>query len=83
MYSGSYCLHDAFPFNPVSPTVRTSQSAMPASGQFFPDLNSALAAREIKPASFLNEHVHNKTTSLHALIQMLTVFKEEKQGQNS
>ena len=57
---------DAFPFNPISPTLRTLQSAMPASSQLVSDFNSAYAAGEMKLMSFLKERVYSKTTlSIH------------------
>ena len=48
------CMHefDLFPFTPASPTLRTLESAMPASSQLVADFNSAHAAGEIKLAGF-------------------------------
>ncbi len=70
---------DSFPFNIASPTLRTLQSAMPASSQLVADFNSAHAAGEMKLAGFLKERVYSKTTSLHAhvpLSKRLTFAKE-------
>ncbi len=90
------CMHefDSFPFNPASPTLRTLQSAMPASSQLVADFNSAHAAGEMKLAGFLKERIYSKTTSLHARVPLskrLTFAKEpciekikgESQGKNS
>ena len=70
---------DLFPFTPASPTLRTLESAMPASSQLVADFNSAHAAGEIKLAGFLRERVYSKTTSLHARVPLskrLTFAKE-------
>ena len=66
------CMHklDSFPFNPASHTLRTLESAMPASSQLVADFNSAHAAGEIKFAEFLKEQVYSKTTSLHACVPL-------------
>lgn len=78
------CMHefDSFPFNPASPTLRTLQSAMPASDELIADFNSAHAAGEEKLTSFLQERVFSKKTSLHAPIPLskrLTFAKEPKE----
>ena len=51
------CMHefDSFPFDPSSPTLRTLQSATPASAELVADFNSAHAAGEEKLTSFLQE----------------------------
>jgi len=70
---------DSFPFNLTSTTLRTLQSAMPASSQLVADFNSAHAAGEMKLEGFLKERVYSKTTSLHAsvpLTKRLTFYKE-------
>ena len=61
---------DAFPFNPISPTLRTLQSAMPASSQLVSNFNSAYAAGEMKLMSFLKEWVYSKTTSIHTRVPL-------------
>ena len=61
---------DSFPFNPASTTLRTLQSAMPASSQLVADFNSAHAAGEIKLAGFLKERVYSKTTSIHTRVPL-------------
>ena len=61
---------DTFPFNPISPTLRTLQSAMPASSQLVSDFNSAYAAGEMKLMSFLKERVYSKTTSIHTRVPL-------------
>ncbi len=42
------CMHefDSFPFDPASPTLRTLQSAIPASDVLIVDFNSAHAGEE-------------------------------------
>ena len=44
------CMHefDSFPFDPSSPTLRTLQSATPASDELVADFNSARAAGDGK-----------------------------------
>ena len=67
------------PFDPALPTLRTLQSAMPASGKLVADFNSASAAGEETLTSFLRERVFSKNTSLHAsvpLSKLLTFAKE-------
>ncbi|CAL8290919.1 unnamed protein product [Merluccius merluccius] len=51
------CMHEfnSFPFNPVSPTLCTLQSAMPASDEFIVNFNSARAVAEEKLTSFLQD----------------------------
>ena len=61
---------DSFPFNPASTTLRTLQSAMPASSQLVADFNSAHAAGEMKLAGFLKERVYSKTTSIHTHVPL-------------
>ncbi|KAJ8375166.1 hypothetical protein SKAU_G00057460 [Synaphobranchus kaupii] len=56
----------SFPFDPASPTLRTLQSAMPASDELIADFNSAHAAGEEKLTRFLQDRVFSKNTSLHA-----------------
>lgn len=79
---------DCFPFDPASPTLRTLQSAMPASNELVADLNSAHAAGEEKLTSFLRDRVFSKTISLYApvpLSKRLTFSKRpvtEKPGEN-
>jgi len=48
------CMHefDSFPFDPISPIIRTLQSAMPASNELIADFNSALASGEEKLTRF-------------------------------
>ena len=67
------------PFDPALPTLRTLQSAMPASGKLVADFNSASAAGEETLTSFLRERVFSKNTSLHASVPLskrLTFAKE-------
>ncbi len=66
------CLNefDSFPFDPASLTLRTLQSAMPASDNLIVDFNSAHAAGEKKLTSFLEERVFSKCTSLHARVPL-------------
>ena len=64
------------PFDPALPTLRTLQSAMPASGKLVADFNSASAAGEETLTSFLRQRVFN---SLHASVPLskrLTIAKE-------
>ena len=61
---------DSFPFNPASTTLRTLQSAMPASSQLVAGFNSAHAAEEMKLAGFLKERVYSKTTSIHTRVPL-------------
>ena len=61
------------------PTLRTLQSAMPASGKLVADFNSTRAAGKEKCTSFLRERVFSKNTSLHASVRLrkrLTFAKE-------
>ena len=70
---------DCLPFDPASPTLRTVQSAMPASRKLVADFNSARAAGEDTLTSFLRERVFSKNTSLHASVPLskrLTFAKE-------
>ena len=64
------CMHefDSFPFDPSSPTLRTLQSAMPASDEPIADFNSAHAAGEEKLTGSLQERVLNKDTSIHTRV---------------
>ena len=64
------CMHefDSFPFDPDSPTLRTLQSAMPASDALIADFNSAHAAGEEKLTCLLQDRIFSKNTSLHARI---------------
>ena len=66
------CMHefDSFPFNPASPTLRTLQSAIPASDQLVVDFNSAHATGEEKLISFLQDWVFSKKTSPHAHVPL-------------
>ncbi|KAK1902008.1 U3 small nucleolar RNA-associated protein 10 [Dissostichus eleginoides] len=66
------CMHefDTFPFDTASTTLRTLQSAMPASDELVADFNSAHAAGEKKLTHFLEERVFNKNTSLHAPVPL-------------
>lgn len=61
---------DSFPFDPASPTLRTIQSAMPASDQLTADFYSAHAAGEEKLTDFLRDRVFSKNTSLHARVPL-------------
>ena len=56
---------DSFPFDPASPTLRTLQSAMPASDKLTADFNSAHADGEKKLISFMQDRVFSKSASLH------------------
>ena len=56
---------DSFPFDPASPTLRTLQSAMPASDELTADFNSAHADGEKKLTRFIQDRVFSKSTSLH------------------
>ncbi|KAK1880410.1 U3 small nucleolar RNA-associated protein 10 [Dissostichus eleginoides] len=66
------CMHefDTFPFDTASTSLRTLQSAMPASDELVADFNSAHAAGEKKLTHFLEERVFNKNTSLHAPVPL-------------
>ena len=66
------CMHefDSFPFDPSSPTLRTLQSAMPASEELAADLTSAHATGEERLIKFLRERVFSKITSLHAPVPL-------------
>ncbi|KAL8590504.1 hypothetical protein ACOMHN_010940 [Nucella lapillus] len=66
------CMHefDSSPFDPSSPTLRTLQSAMPASDELVEDFNMALAAGEEKLTNFLQNRVFSKNTSLHAPVPL-------------
>ncbi|KAL8591125.1 hypothetical protein ACOMHN_063749 [Nucella lapillus] len=66
------CMHefDSSPFDPSSPTLRTLQSAMPASDELVEDFNMALAAGEEKLTNFLRNRVFSKNTSLHAPVPL-------------
>ena len=73
------CEFDSYPFDPASPTLRTLQSAMPASGELIADFNSAHTAGEEKPTNFLKDRVFSKNTSIHARVPLskrLTFAKE-------
>ncbi|KAI4813533.1 hypothetical protein KUCAC02_002772, partial [Chaenocephalus aceratus] len=56
------CMHefDTFPFDTASTTLRTLQSAMPASDELVADFNSAHAAGEKKLTHFLEERALSK-----------------------
>ena len=56
---------DSFPFDPASPTLRTLQSAMPASDELTAHFNSAHADGEKKLTSFMQDRVFSKSASLH------------------
>ena len=60
----------AFPFDASSPTLRTLQSAMPASDELIADFNSAHAAGERKLNNFLRDRVFSKNTSIHAPVPL-------------
>ena len=66
------CLHefDAFPFDISLPTLRTLQSAMPASAELVKDFRSAHSAGEVKVTKFLEERVFSKATSIHATVPL-------------
>ena len=78
---------DSFPFNPASPTLRTLQSAMPASDELILDFKSAHSAGEEKLNIFLQDRVFSKKKSLHAPVSLskrLTFSKDaciEKPGE--
>ena len=61
---------DSFPFNPASPTLRTLQSAMPASDELIADFKSAHSAGEEKLNIFLRDRVFSKNKSLHAPVSL-------------
>ena len=67
------CMHefDSFPFNLASPTLRSLQSAMPASDELIMVFNSAHAAGEEKLTKFLQDRVFSKNTSLHACVPLI------------
>ena len=70
---------DAYPFDPASTTLRTLQSAIPASDELVDDFNSAQAAGEEKLMSFLRDRVFSKNTSIYAhvpLSKRLTFAKQ-------
>jgi hypothetical protein len=78
---------NSFPFDHSSPTLRTLQSAMPASAELVADFNSAQSTGEEKLTSFMRERVFSKNTSLHAPVPLnkrLTFAKmpdKEKPGE--
>lgn len=61
---------DSFPFKLASLTLRTLQSAMPATDELVADFNSAQAAGELKLTGFLRERVFSKNTSLYAPVPL-------------
>ncbi|CAJ1050849.1 hypothetical protein KUCAC02_009112 [Xyrichtys novacula] len=61
---------DSLPFNPASPTLRTLQSAMPASDELVADFKSAHSAGEEKLNIFLRDRVFSKNKSLHAPVSL-------------
>ena len=70
---------DYLPFDPASPTLRTLQSAMSASGKLVADFTSAAAAGVETLTGFLRERVFSKNTSLNAFVPLskrLTFAKE-------
>ncbi len=72
---------DSYPFDSASPTLRTLQSAMPASGELITDFNSAHIAGEEKVTNFLKDRVFSKNTSIHARVPLskrLTFAKEHR-----
>jgi len=64
------CEFDSYPFDSASPTLRTLQSVIPASGKVIADFNSAHTAGEKKLTIFLNNRVFSKKTSIHARVPM-------------
>ena len=66
------CMHefDSLPFDAASPTLRTLQSAMPASDELIADFNSAHAYGEDKLIGILQDRIFTKKTSLHACIPL-------------
>ena len=66
------CLHEfeAYPFDISSPTLRTLQSAIPASAELVKDFRSAHSAGEEKVTKFLQERVFSKVTSIHATVPL-------------
>ena len=70
------CEFDSYPF---APTLRTLQSAMPASNELIVDFNSAHAAGKEKLTNFLKDIFFSKNTSIHARVPLskcLTFAKE-------
>ena len=56
---------DCFPFDPASPTLRTLQSAIPASPELIRDFKTAKQDGESKLNTFMDEHVYAKERSLY------------------
>ena len=70
-----------FPFDPAAPTLRTLQSAIPASGKLIADLKSAYVDGEAKLMKFLEERVFTKFKSFFDLVlknKRLTFANETK-----
>ena len=61
------CMHEfvSFPFDQISPILRTLQSAMPASNERIAEFNSVLASGEDTLTRFLRERVFSKATSIY------------------
>ena len=64
------CIHefDSFPFNPASPTLRTLQSAIPATDQLVVDFNSAHATGKKKLISFLQDRMFSTAHLLASIL---------------
>ena len=79
----SHCINEfeCFPFDPAFPTLRTLQSAVPASRKLIEDLKSAYIDGEAKLLEFLDERVFSKLKSLFEPVpknRRVTFAKEEK-----
>ena len=72
---------ECFPFDSAAPTLRTLQSAIPASDKLIADLKSAYADGEAKLMKFLEEHVFTKVKSIFDSVpknKYLTFANEKK-----
>ena len=56
---------NSFPFDPSTHTLRTLQSAVPASDELLADFTSAHDAGEEKLTNFMQKRVFSKTVSIH------------------
>ena len=73
---------ECFPFDPAAPTLRTLQSAIPASDNLTADLKSAYADGEEKLMKFLEERIYSKVRSLFDPVpknKQLTFSNEKKE----
>ena len=60
---------DCNPFDAASPTLRTLQSAIPASQKLIDDLKTAFIDGETKLQKFLDERIYSRIISFHATVE--------------